>query len=197
MFSAKNIHIGLLGVILGATSAYIYASHQAEGRLDIRAQEALQAFQAQASADHPEVSDEEMLVLFEQALTASPNDPELMARYGNFLFNLQRFFEAVEWYRKVLAIDPGDAQVRTDLATALYNMGLTDDAISEYRAAIDSDPNQVMAMHNLVIAWLESSGDVVAAEATMRRIEQIDPNYPGLVTLRQRVAEARAAAGSN
>ncbi len=197
MFSAKNIHIGLLGIILGAASAYIYASHQAEARRAVAAEQALEAFQERSAAEHPDISDQEMLALFDQALAANPNDPELMTRYGNFLYNLGRFPEAVGFYRKVLVSNPGDAQVRTDMATALYNMGLNEDAIAEYRAAIETDPNQIMALHNLIIAWLESTGDVTAAEATLRRIEQIDPNYPGLVTLRQRIATARTASGSD
>ena len=179
MFNARSVHVALLGLILGSATAYVYGTYQSESRRSAEAAQLTESLAA-ASADHSEVTDEEMLALFDQALAENPNNAELKTRYGNFLFNLRRYGEAVDMYRLVLENTPDDPVVRTDLGTALYNLGRVDEAMANYERALASDPGNVLALHNVAIAQLESLDDVAAAETTIRRIESIDPNYPGL-----------------
>ena len=189
MFSARNIHIALLGVILGSAMAYVFGTYQAESRRSAEAAE-LAASLAAAPVDHSDITDEEMLALFDQALAENPDNAELKTRYGNFLFNLKRYGEAIDMYRLALEDAPHDAVVRTDMGTALYSLGRVDEAMANYEQALESDPGNVLALHNVAIAQLEALDDVAAAEETIRRIETIDPNYPGLGTLRGRLAAA-------
>ncbi len=195
MFSARNIHVALLGLILGSATAYVFGTYQSESRRSAEAAQLTESLAA-APADHSEVTDEEMLALFDQALAENPNNAELKTRYGNFLFNLRRYGEAVDVYRLVLEDTPDDPVVRTDMGTALYNLGRVDEAMANYERALESDPGNVLALHNVAIAQLESLDDVPAAEKTIRRIESIDPNYPGLGTLRGRLAGASNNPGS-
>jgi tetratricopeptide (TPR) repeat protein len=58
--------------------------------------------------NHPEVSAGEILQMFELAIKRNPNEPELLSRYGSFLFSLGRPSESVEWFQKALAIRPND-----------------------------------------------------------------------------------------
>ncbi len=195
MFSGKNIHIAILGIILGSGSAYIFGSYQAGARRQIAVDEAAATLQ-ESSADRPEITDEEMLALFDEALRQNPDEPELLMRYGNFLFNLERYRDAIEAYRKVLARNPSDAVVRTDMGTALYNLGQVDEAMEAFDLALAANPNHILALHNIVIAQLEAMHDVSAAEQTIQKIESIDANYPGLGLLRDRLATERGNPGS-
>ena len=190
MFTSKNIHIAILGIILGSASAYVFGSYQAEARRQIAADEAAATIE-EAATDRPEITDEEMLALFDEALQQNPDEPELLMRYGNFLFNLERYREAIEAYGKVLEKNPDDPVLRTDMGTAFYNLGEVDEAMAAFDLALAADPNHVLALHNVAIAQIESMHDVPAAEQTIRRIEGIDANYPGLGLLRGRLATER------
>ena len=189
MFSARNIHLALLGLILGSATAYVFGTHQTESRRRAEAAQLAESIAA-ATVDHSDITDEEMLALFDQALAENPDNAELRIRYGNFLFNLKRFGEAIDIYRLVLKDTPHNAVVRTDMGTALYNLGRVKEAMANYEWALESDPGNVLALHNIAIAQLEGLDDVEAAKETIQRIESIDPNYPGLITLRGRLAAA-------
>jgi tetratricopeptide (TPR) repeat protein len=190
MINGKNIHIAILGIILGSGSAYIFGSYQAETRRHVVAQETADTLK-EAAANPPEITDEEMLALFDEALRQNPGEPELLMRYGNFLFNLERYQEAIDAYAKVLEGNPNDPVVRTDMGTAFYSLGQVDEAMEAYGLALAADPNHILALHNLAIAQIEAMHDVNAAQGTIQRIEGIAPNFQGLGLLRERLATER------
>ena len=184
MFSSRNIHFAVLGLILGATSGYIFAFYQVQSSMP----RAVPAAQAQS---HPDVNNEQLLTMFKEALAKNPNDTTLMTRYANFLFDMGKFAEAVAWFEKVLALEPGNLDVRTDLGTALWNAGQKDKAMAEYQTALKTDPKHITTLHNLVIVHLEER-DTATAERVLKQIEEIDPKYDGLASLKQRLAEVKA-----
>jgi len=184
MFSSRNIHFAILGIILGATSGYIFAFYQVQSSMP----RAMPSAQAQS---RPDVNNEQLLTMFKDALAKNPNDTTLMTRYANFLFDMGKFAEAVQWFQKVLALQPGNLDVRTDLGTALWNAGQKDKAMAEYQAALKADPKHVSTLHNLVIVHLEER-DTAAAEQVLKQIEEIDPKYDGLASLKQRLSEVKA-----
>ena len=186
MFSSRNIHFAILGIILGATSGYIFAFYQVQSSMPRTAPAA-----PSQSQGHPNVNNEQLLSMFKEALAKNPNDTTLMTRYANFLFDMGKFMEAVDWFQKVLALQPGNLDVRTDLATALYNAGQKDKAMAEYQAALKVDPKHVTTLHNLVIVHLEER-NIPAAEQVLKQMEEIDPKYDGLPSLKQRLAEVKA-----
>lgn len=103
MFSSRNIHFAILGVILGASMGYIFAFYQAEHKI---ARQTASAANSGVPQNHPNVSTEQILEMFKVALERNPNEPELLTRYASFLFNLGRFQESVEWFQKSLNIRP-------------------------------------------------------------------------------------------
>jgi Flp pilus assembly protein TadD len=191
MFSARNVHYAILGIILGATSGYIFAFYQVQ-----RSAPPAPAAATNVPENHPQVTEEQMLALFKEALEKNPNEPELMTRYANYLFDQRKFGEAAEWYRKVLSIQPDNLNVRTDMATTLWNMGDTKGATAEYEAAHRLDPKHVPTLHNLVVAHMDGTGDLQKAEELLRQLETLDPNYSGLPALQVRLQERKSRAQS-
>lgn len=192
MPNSRNIHILLLGVILGVATAYIYASTRAETRRQALADEAATTLRGTMPAGHPDVTDEEMLSMFETAVARSPDDPELLTRYATFLFDIRRFGDAATTFQHVLDLTPHDAEVRTYMATALYAAGERSRAMEEFEAALVDDPQQILALHNLALGRLDLNGDAEGARELLTRIESIDPAYEGLASLRQRIDAATA-----
>src|SRR5437773_10942108 len=82
MLSSRNIHFAILGIILGATSGYIFAFYQ----IDKNASEKTRTLaRISDSQGHPNVSNEQVLAMFKTQLEKNPNDVELLSRYGDFL----------------------------------------------------------------------------------------------------------------
>jgi Flp pilus assembly protein TadD len=187
MLSSRNIHFAILGIILGATTGYIFAFYQVQSSMP-RALPSSQ--QSNMGQNHPDVSNEQLLGMFKEALAKNPNDPTLMTRYANFLFDLGRFGEAVEWFGKVAAMQPNNLDVRTDLGTALWNAGQKEKAMAEYQQILQTDPKHMATLHNLAIVYLGES-DFTAAEKVINQIEAADPNYEGLASLKQRLADRK------
>jgi tetratricopeptide (TPR) repeat protein len=197
MLSSRNIHFVILGIILGAASGYIFAFYHAQGSIPAPAPAASSTPgpDSAATPEHPDITDDQMLELFNTAIEKNPNNPELMTRYANFLFDLQRYNESVDWYQKVLALQPSNIDVRTDLATALYSMGRIDESLAEYQKSLAVDPRHMLSLHNLVVLYTDSKKDFAAAESVLKQMEEINPNYEALPSLRTKLAEDRARAG--
>src|SRR2546423_41861 len=112
MFSSRNIHFAILGIIVGASSGYILAFYQAQSSIP----RTLPASSTSSAANgHPNLSNEQILAKVKEALAANPKDATLMTRYANFLFDQGKFDEAVDWFRKAVAIQPENLDIRTDL----------------------------------------------------------------------------------
>src|SRR5262249_48143162 len=121
MFSSRNIHFAILGIILGAVFGYVFAFYQATEAAPPSAPSASEAANSANStnssgglpANHPEVSNEQMLALLKKAAEDSPDQPEVLSRYANELFQVGRMQESAEWYAKVVALKPKDTDVRS------------------------------------------------------------------------------------
>ena len=117
MFSSRNIHFLILGIILGASSGYVFAFYQVESTVVVP-KAPQQASQAGTPPNHPDVTPEQLLEMFKVALERNPNEPELRSRYGSFLFNLGRFQESVESFQKSLELRPAHMETLENLFSA-------------------------------------------------------------------------------
>src|ERR1041385_5098457 len=122
MFSSRNIHFAILGIILGATSGYVFAFYQVERSMPPPLPPAASAG-SNAPQGHPDVSPEELLAKVNEELAKNPKNTTLMTAYANFLFDRGRFNEAVEWFQKAIAVQPDNLDTRADYGTALWNAG--------------------------------------------------------------------------
>src|SRR5215831_8043232 len=109
MFSSRNIHFAILGIILGATTGYIFAFYQVQSSMP-RPLPSSQA--SKMPQGHPEFTPEEVRRRVDEELAKNPNNTEIITLYANFLFNQGKFNEAVEWFEKALAVQPDNLGVR-------------------------------------------------------------------------------------
>ena len=114
MFSGRNIHFAILGIILGATTGYVFAFYQVQSSTPHEAPSSQQQG-SNLPGGHPNVDNNQLLAMFKDALAKNPNDPKLMTRYANFLFDLGRFDEASEWFQKVIELQPKNLDARAGL----------------------------------------------------------------------------------
>src|SRR6516225_11079215 len=108
MFSSRNIHFAILGIIVGAASGYVLAFYQVQTGMP---RTAAAASGSNLPQGHPNVSNDQLLAMFKEALQKNPNDTMLMTRYANFLFDMGKFSEAADWFQKVLTRQPDNLDV--------------------------------------------------------------------------------------
>jgi len=190
MLSSRNIHFAILGIILGATSGYIFAFYQIDKNIPNKTR--ILAPKGEAAQGHPNVSNEQILAMFKTQLEKNPNDAELLSRYGDFLSDIEKYQEAADAYKKVLAIEPDNVNAQTFLGTALWNLGKKTEAIGLYEKSLKADPNHVPTLYYLAMVDLEKKNPD-AARQKLEKIEKIEPNQPALKELRQRIEDARKA----
>ncbi len=188
MFTSRNIHFAILGIILGATTGYIFAFYQVESATPPTLPPSARS--SSVPQGHPSLNPEDVRRKVDEELAKNPKNTEIMTLYANFLFNQGKFTEAVEWFEKALTVDPDNLNVHTDLATALWNSGQKDKALVQYQQILKRDPKNIPTLHNMVIVHLEER-DFAAAEQVLKQIELIDPKYEGLEPLKKRLSELR------
>jgi Tfp pilus assembly protein PilF len=189
MFSSRNIHFAILGIILGATTGYIFAFYQVQTSMP-RMVPAASSGGSNLPEGHPNLSPEEVRRRVEAELAKNPNNTQIMTLYANFLFDRGKFDEAVQWFEKAIAVQPSNLDIRTDMATALWNSGQKDKAMAEYQRILQVDPKHISTLHNLVIVHLEER-NFPAAERILKQLEGIDPKYEGLASLKKRLEESK------
>ena len=193
MFTSRNIHFAILGIIFGAATGYVVAFYQAAAAAppteDPHTATAADQ-QGALPANHPEVNSQQLLELLKKAAEDSPNQPEVLSRYANELFQIGRMEESAEWYGKVVALQPKDTDVRSLYGAVLWRIGRKDEAKTQLQTALTQDPKHVPSLHGLFIIALDSH-DVAKATDYVHRIEQIDPGYPGLADLKTRLTASK------
>ncbi|HET9129460.1 MAG TPA: tetratricopeptide repeat protein [Terriglobia bacterium] len=192
MFTSRNIHFAILGIILGAAVGYVVAFYQAAAAAPAADPHSTAASETQGAlpANHPDVNSQQMLDLLKKAAEDSPNQPEVLSRYANELFQIGRVAESAEWYAKVVALQPKDTDVRSLYGAVLWKIGKKEEAKTQLQTALTQDPKHAPSMYGLSIIALDSH-DVAKAGEYIQRIEKIDPKYPGLLELKAKLAAAK------
>src|SRR5262245_42935963 len=145
MFSSRNIHFAILGIILGASTGYIYAFYQAEKSFP-----PTPAVNSQGlPSNHPDVNNEQMVELLRKAVEENPNQPEMVARYANVLFNAGRIEEALVWYGKVLELQPDNVDVRSLRGAVYWRIGKIDEAEADLERSLKTNPDHIPALYGM------------------------------------------------
>ncbi len=128
------------------------------------------------------------LEFYENAAKARPKDVKTIVMLGDINFDLKRYEEAERWYQLALKQNPNDATVRMDLGLSYYLRSPRDldKAIAAYRDALKADPRHEKALHNLTQALIDK-GDKAAAAESLKRLEQVNPNYKPIPQLRSQL----------
>jgi cytochrome c-type biogenesis protein CcmH/NrfG len=185
MLSSRNIHFAILGIILGASSGYVFAFYRAQSS---QAPPALTEPQADAGMppNHPGVNNEQMLAAMKKAVEADPNQPEVLKRYAMALFDSGHFDEAGKWFGKAVALEPRNVETRSMYGAVLWRMGDKEGAGAQLEETLKIDPRNIPSLHGLTLLAIEKQ-DAVRAAGLIKRIESIEPAYDQLPELRTRL----------
>jgi tetratricopeptide (TPR) repeat protein len=114
--------------------------------------------------------------VYKYMLKYSPNVAILHNNLANFLGDVGKTEEAIEYFERSLELKPNSAEVHNNLANALCELGRTDEAIAHYRRALRLKPKFAVAHYNLARALAEQ-GKNKEAVAQYREAVRFKPDY--------------------
>lgn len=142
---------------------------------------------------HPPIDTSAVVKALEEQAAQSPADPEPRLKLANYLYDHQQWQQAIEWYQKALGLDPKNVNARTDLGTAYFNAGRPQEALREYRKSLEYDPTHQPTIYNSIVVSLDGLHDIAAARQAWEQLNKMNPSYPGLDRLKDRLEAARAS----
>ncbi len=145
---------------------------------------------------HPPVDTAALAKSFEEEAARKPKDPEPRLKLANLFYDQKQYDQAIEWYRRALELDPKNINARTDLGTAYFYSGRPQDALKQYRESLAIEPTHEPTLFNLIVVYLDGTHDLARAQETWTRLRELNPSYPRLDSLKQRLDAARASRGS-
>lgn len=189
MFSSRNIHFAILGIILGASSGYVFAFYRAQA-----SQEPPPLTETQAATnmpvDHPDVNNDQMLSAMQKAVELDPTQPEVIKRYAMALFEAGQFEEGKKWFGKAVELEPRNVDTRSRYAAVLWRLGDTAGAAVQLEETLKVDPRNLPSLHGLTLLALEKQ-DAGRAARLIQQIEGIQATYDALPELRSRLQAIR------
>jgi tetratricopeptide (TPR) repeat protein len=114
---------------------------------------------------------------YEQGLSHSPQNIDLMNRMVDALLDANKLQEAVSINQKALKVKPKDVIVNVQQGRILAAQGNTDAAITLLRHEVSEAPDSPQPHYFLGMA-LGKQGDVQAAESEMQEVLRITPDMP-------------------
>lgn len=140
---------------------------------------------------HPPLDVAQRWQTLQQQAEANPRDARAALELANFLYDLERWDQAVTWYQRALELDPKNTDARTDLATCYYNLGRYDEAIAAYNQALKLERDKPQALYGLAMARLRGKQDTAGARQAYEQLRRSHPDFPGLPTLAEQLGEGR------
>ena len=188
--------------VVGFLAGYIYDA-QRNWNAQQRAASAPHVHEGEAGAatggmqglpdGHPPVDTAAVIQTLEEHARQNPTDPQTLLELANYLYDQRQWQKSIDWYKKALELNPKNINARTDMGTAYYYMGRTREAMEEYSKSLAIDPGHQPTIFNLVVVNLDGTKDLAAAEQAWEKLNKLNPAYPGLANMKERLDAARGA----
>lgn len=187
----------LVFAILGFIGGYVYSQKMAGAAATGAVGPGLagggnEASNGKLPEGHPPLDVAQRWRALEQAAQENPRDAKAALDLANFLYDNQRWDEAVNWYGKALALQPNDANAVTDRGTAYFHMSKFDQALADYSRALKIEPNKPQALYGLALARLHGKQDTAGARKAYEQLKRTHPEFPGVELLAKQLESDRA-----
>jgi Tfp pilus assembly protein PilF len=127
--------------------------------------------------------------LLRKAEARDPKDTLVLAQLAQFYDQSGDEDSAVALSERVIRLDPAQVAVAVNLGTYYMKRGRTREAMRLWTDALSRNPGLTSVSMNLAVAQYQA-GDPAAAEATILKLLEYDPDQQ---TARQLLSEIRAA----
>jgi tetratricopeptide (TPR) repeat protein len=134
---------------------------------------------------------EATLNAYRDILARDPKNVQAAVSAGNWLYDAQRYVEAVPFYQQAFALNPTDINVSTDLGTALWYAGRPDEALAQYDRSLALNSTHAQTLFNIGIVRADGKRDYPGAIAMWEKLLASNPTYASAALVRDKIADAR------
>jgi tetratricopeptide (TPR) repeat protein len=128
---------------------------------------------------------------YKRRLEKDPKDKDALLFMGNANFDIGRFEQAQDYYKRYLDLDPTNPGVRTDLATSYYKTRDVDSAVRELRAVVGRTPDHEAALYNLGLILSQDKHDKAGAIRAWEALLKTHPNHPKAMEVQKQIDEMK------
>lgn len=121
----------------------------------------------------------------------NPNDADAVRQLADMNFDIANWQRARELYTRYLELRPGEVNVLSDLGVVEQELGNYDEALRRFDQVQQQQPDHWQSMFNEVIVLALNKRDFDAAETTLQRLQQLQPNNPDVQRLAAEVQRQR------
>ena len=186
----------LLFTAIGFVGGYVYSQQTSRGALRTVVQPPAPSPAAEGDEElptgHPPLDVAQRWRELQERAEANPRDAATARELADFLYDLERWEQAVFWYKRTLELEPKNTHARTDLATCYYHLGRHDEALVEYARALKLEPRKPQALYGLALTRLHGKKDRAGAQAAYEELRQAHPTFAGLEQLARELEAAGA-----
>ena len=137
--------------------------------------------------------DESQVRELEADAEASPDDPKLSARVGEFYMDAGQFADAVPWLEKAVELGPRDVHVRNHLALSYLNQGNMDGAVGSFEQTLAIDPNHPPSLLGLGRIKLYLQQDIDGGLAMWQKLMAVAPSSEEAQSVREELDALKSA----
>ncbi|MGH9861901.1 MAG: tetratricopeptide repeat protein [Candidatus Acidiferrales bacterium] len=148
--------------------------------------------QAGLPEGHPPLDVAQSWRTLQEKAEKNPGDAQAALELANFLYDLDRWDDAVFWYRRAVELEPKNTDSRTDLATTYFHLQRFDDALAEYGRALELEPNKPQALYGLAMTRWQGKQDRAGAQQAYEQLRRSHPDFPGVELLARELSREGA-----
>jgi tetratricopeptide (TPR) repeat protein len=128
-----------------------------------------------------------------ERVAQNPNDADAVRQLADMNFDIANWQRARELYGQYLALRPGEIDVLSDLGVVEQELGNYDEALKLFDQVQQQQPDHWQSMYNEVIVRAFNQKDFDGAQATLQRLQQLQPDNPNVQRLADQVQKQRNA----
>ena len=124
----------------------------------------------------------------EMAMEGQPSNPALSYNHGAFLYNTQRYDEAVEPFRRAHELEPESLQYHQTYASSLEAAGRHEECVAELTTLLGSHPREASLYYDRGHSWMKLNETAMARSDAEKAIS-LSPDLAGALYLLGKIHE--------
>lgn len=147
-------------------------------------------------SQQPPSMDQNTLNQLRSQLEANPQGVTENVNLGNFLFDNQRFEDALEYYHKALEKEPDNVAVIVDAGVCYFNMRDFEQARDYFQRALNINPKHPNALYNLGVVSAQL-GDMETTLEKWNKLIEVAPESDLAQTAKRMMDQVKRSMSQN
>jgi tetratricopeptide (TPR) repeat protein len=126
-----------------------------------------------------------------ERVSSNPKDVQAWSRLANIYQDAGMFEPAIGFYQRAVELLPNNANLLTDMAICYQEQKQFDKALELLERAQKADPANWQSLYNIVVVAGLEMRRFERADAALARLQEIHPDAPNLLELREALGKAR------